>query len=144
MLDQIEDGAGHASLLLQRLDQRQEEHLALSAELEGISDAQEPFAMPDLPAAYDALVRSLENTLRDTNVVQRAHEALASMIEAVILRPDPEAQDGYSITLRGDCAGILGAYGGFQKEKLPEAVGLVGSQFSVVAGVGFEPTTFRL
>jgi len=80
---------------------------------------------------------NLENTLRDTNVVQRAHEALASMIEAVILRPDLEAQDGYSITLRGDCAGILGAYGGFQKEKLPEAVGLVGSQFSVVAGGRF-------
>ena len=66
------------------------------------------------------------------------------MIETIVLMPDPEAQDGYAITLHGDCAGILGAYGGFQKEKLPEAVGLLGSQFSVVAGVGFEPTTFRL
>jgi len=50
-----------------------------------------PLAIPDLSAAYDALVRSLENTLRDTNVVQRTHEALARMIEAVILRPNLEA-----------------------------------------------------
>ena len=43
MLDQIEDGAGHVPLLLQRLDQRQEDRLALCAELAGISDAREPF-----------------------------------------------------------------------------------------------------
>ncbi len=50
----------------------------------------------------------------------------------------------YAITLHGDCTGILGAYGGSQKEKLPGAVLRAGSQFSLVAGVGFEPTTFRL
>ncbi len=66
------------------------------------------------------------------------------MIETAVLTPDPEAQDGYAITLHGDCTGILGAYGGSQKEKLPGAVLRAGSQFSLVAGVGFEPTTFRL
>ena len=68
--------------------------------------------MPDLPAAYGALVRSLEDTLRDPEVVQRAHEALADMIETVVLTPDPEAQDGYAITLHGDCAAILGVSAG--------------------------------
>ena len=71
-------------------------------------------------------------------------EALADMIEAVVLTPDVAAQDGYAITLHGDCVGKLGAYGGFQKEKLLGAVLRAGSQFSVVAGVGFEPKTFRL
>ncbi len=67
----------------------------------------------DLPAAYGAKVRAPEGTLRDPAVVQRAHEALADMIETIALMPDPETQDGYAITLHGDCAGILGAYGGF-------------------------------
>ena len=99
---------------------------------------------PTCQLVYGALVRSLEDTLRDPAVVQRAHEALADMIERVALTPDPEAQDSYAITLHGDYAGILRAYGGLEKEKLPGAVLRAGSQFSVVAGVGFEPTTFRL
>jgi site-specific DNA recombinase len=145
ILDQIEEGAGQASLLLPRLKQRKTEQEALAAKLDALAHgAEDPFEMPDLPAAYGALVRSLEDTLRDPEVVQRAHEALADMIETVVLTPDPEAQDGYTITLRGDCAGILGAYGGLEKEKLPGAVLRSGSQFSVVAGAGFEPATFRL
>ena len=74
MLDQIEDGAGHVSVLLQRLDLRQEERMTLSNELEAlVSSAQEGFVIPDLRAAYGALVRSLEDTLRDPAVVQRGH-----------------------------------------------------------------------
>ena len=145
ILDQIEDGAGQAGLLLPRLEQRKTEREALAAKLDALAHtAKEPFEMPDLPAAYGALVRSLEDTLRDPAIVQRAHEALADMIETVVLAPDPEAQGGYTITLHGDCAGILGAYGGLEKEKLPGAVLRAGSQFSVVAGAGFEPATFRL
>ncbi|WP_167685965.1 recombinase family protein [Parasedimentitalea denitrificans] len=145
ILDQIEDGVGHSSLLLERLGSRQDERAALAAEREAIivADASK-FVMPNLSTAYRGLVSSLEDRLRDPAVVQRAHEALAEMIEAIELRPDACAQHGYAITLRGDPAGIIGAYAGVDKEKLPDAVTRVGSQFSVVAGVGFEPTTFRL
>ena len=49
MLDQIEDRIGDASLLHQRLNQRQEERAALSIELETLSSGtHEPFVMPDL------------------------------------------------------------------------------------------------
>ncbi|WP_353315248.1 recombinase family protein, partial [Shimia sp. NS0008-38b] len=131
MLDHIEDGAGHSALLKERLEQRQAERVALVADLDALKHTtQEPFVMPDLPVAYSTLVRSLEDTQRDPAVVQRAHEALAEMIEEVVLKPDPAAQDGYKITLHGDCAGILKAYGGLEKENLPEAVSLLGSQFS--------------
>ncbi len=52
MLDQIEDGAGNAVLLLERLDQRQAEREALVADLDALMHkTQEPFVMPDLPAA---------------------------------------------------------------------------------------------
>ncbi|MTI01543.1 recombinase family protein, partial [Roseibium sp. RKSG952] len=140
ILDQIKDGAGQVGLLLPRLEQRRTEREALAAKLDALKHtAEEPFEMPDLPAAYGALVRSLEDTLRNPDVVQRAHEALSGMIETAVLTPDHEALDGYAITLHGDCVGILGAYGSVPKEKLPGAVLRAGSQFSVVAGAGFEP-----
>ena len=82
--------------------------------------------------------------MRDPAVVQRAHEVLADLIEEIVLTPDPAAQDGYQIELRGDFVGILGAYTGAPKDKLPNAVKLSGSQLSVVAGARFELTTFRL
>jgi len=51
MLDQIEDGTGHATLLMERLEQRQAERVALVAELDTLKHTtQEPFEMPDLPA----------------------------------------------------------------------------------------------
>ncbi|MGR3636407.1 MAG: hypothetical protein ACU0BK_10855 [Shimia sp.] len=110
------------------------ELVTLSGELEALTpSSEETLEMPDLFAAFGALVQSLQDTLRDTNVVQRAHEALASMIVAIVLKPDAGAKDGYTITSHANYNYILISYGGFQKEMLPEAVGLTGSQFSVVA-----------
>ena len=82
ILDQIEDGVGHSSLLLERLGSRQDERAALAAEREAIivADASK-FVMPNLSTAYRGLVSSLEDRLRDPSVVQHAHEALAEMIE---------------------------------------------------------------
>jgi len=66
ILDQIEDGVGHSSLLIERLGSRQNERATLAAEREEIiaADASK-FVMPNLPTAYGALVRSLEDTPRE-------------------------------------------------------------------------------
>ena len=66
-----------------------------------------------------------------------ATEALRGLIDQIILTP----QDGeLQIDVRGDLAGILNIS---LKRKKP--AGVAGSsQVEMVAGVGFEPTTFRL
>jgi site-specific DNA recombinase len=70
-----------------------------------------------------------------------AAESLRGLIDKVVLIP---GEDGYSIDLRGDLAEILTiASNGNVKTAAavkPSAV----LQVSLVAGVGFEPTTFRL
>jgi len=55
-----------------------------------------------------------------------------------------DAPDGIEAQLHGDLAAILAlSSNDGRKQKLP-ANGVAGSLLSVVAGVGFEPTTFRL
>ena len=67
-------------------------------------------------------------------------EQLRGLIEKIVLIPDDH--DGYTIDLRGDLAGLLNlALGpdGSQGQGIEDVL-----QFKLVAGVGFEPTTFRL
>ena len=72
-------------------------------------------------------------------------ELIRSMIEAIVLTPSVE-RGMPIIDLVGDLAGILSVASGRDKPAL--TVGL--SEFNpdeceaLVAGVGFEPTTFRL
>ena len=64
---------------------------------------------------------------------------MRGLIERIELRPGAE---GYEILLRGDLAGILALS---VQSKKPAALSrdeLL--QVALVAGVGFEPTTFRL
>jgi site-specific DNA recombinase len=68
-----------------------------------------------------------------------AMELIRSLIEAVVLVPD---QGGLKAQFRGEPAAIL-AYG--EGRKKPGRTDRdVADQIRVVAGVGFEPTTFRL
>jgi site-specific DNA recombinase len=76
--------------------------------------------------------------------VQRAHETLARLIEKVVLAPDPEAENTLRAELHGDLARILVTCAAAGSAELPADFLRSGSQLSVVAGVGFEPTTFRL
>jgi site-specific DNA recombinase len=93
------------------------------------------------------------DALREETEAQRmeATEILRGLINNVVLRP----MDGdFAIDLRGDLAGILavasgaGLGGDVQKRRKPplraaSSADLV-QQVEMVAGVGFEPTTFRL
>ena len=66
-------------------------------------------------------------------------ELIRSLIEAVVLVPD---QGGLKVEVRGELAAIL-AYGeGRQKPVRMDRD--IAEQIKMVAGVGFEPTTFRL
>ncbi len=99
--------------------------------------------MPNFAEAYAAQVRAPEEVLRDASLVQRAHETLAGLIK-VVLTPDPEAENGLRAMLNGNLARILRTCEAAGSDELPAEFLRSGGQLSVVAGVGFEPTTFRL
>ena len=68
-----------------------------------------------------------------------AMELIRSLIEAIVLIPGP---DNLKIEVRGELAAIL-AYGEGRK-KPGHTDRALAEQIKMVAGVGFEPTTFRL
>ena len=68
-----------------------------------------------------------------------AMELIRSLIEAIVLVPD---QGSLEIEFRGELAAIL-AYGE-DRYKPGRTDRDLAEQIKMVAGVGFEPTTFRL
>ena len=84
------------------------------------------------------MVKELVNSLSDAKIRQQAINIIQSMIEKIVVTPEV---DGFSIDLHGELGRILEIVG----EKESPSPDLQGkSSLSVVAGVGFEPTTFRL
>jgi hypothetical protein len=63
----------------------------------------------------------------------------------VTLTPDPDAPNGHVIELRGELGAILSLCdGGLGANASARSVATGVRQVTMVAGVGFEPTTFRL
>jgi site-specific DNA recombinase len=73
---------------------------------------------------------------------EEANEVLRALVERVELTPKADGS-GVDAILYGDLARIFAVCGEAGTKKRP-AAGAEGRQLSVVAGVGFEPTTFRL
>ena len=69
-----------------------------------------------------------------------AADILRSLVDRIELRPNQQGK--LEIDLYGDLAGILTLAG--KKAKPLDENDLSVQQVKVVAGVGFEPTTFRL
>ncbi len=70
-----------------------------------------------------------------------AHEALRGLLGRVVLTP---SENGYAIDVQGDLAGILALASDTKAKTADAGVAEAVLQVSLVAGVGFEPTTFRL
>ena len=88
---------------------------------------------------YRKQVSTLHTALQDDSEATRlrAGEVLRTLVKEILLTP--EAGD-LRIDVRGDLAGILAIS---LKTRTP-ATGTGVSQFEMVAGIGFEPMTFRL
>ncbi len=105
---------------------------------------------PKMAESYRAQVGLLIAQLQQPEGMLEAKEALRSLIEQIILQPDPKT-GRLSVHLQGALAGLLwlavGAEGGIERKK-PAVEGCEVSdiieELVLVAGVGFEPTTFRL
>ena len=88
---------------------------------------------------YRKKVENLAASLAAPDAQVEAEEILRSLIETIELHPGVA---GYEIRLRGDLAGILRLAADGKKPAAVSRDGLL--QMALVAGVGFEPTTFRL
>jgi site-specific DNA recombinase len=103
-----------------------------------LAPAPEPLLHPALAAIYRNKVERLEASLNEPSTGREAFELLRGLIDSIILTP---AEGKLEIELRGDLAGILAvSQAGRTKASSKEKA----LQIKMVAGVGFEPTTFRL
>ena len=96
-----------------------------------------PLPHAALASLYRQLVERLDELLADPNAKPQAFELIGSLIEEVRLVPD---QGQLAVELKGDLAGILA----ITQSGDGSAAGNRALQVKMVAGAGFEPTTFRL
>ena len=147
ILKAIEDGM-YASSLKTRMQALETRRSEIEASL---AQALEPPVLrlhPNLAGIYHRKISELESALNADGIKTEAAEILRSLIDRVVLTPEGNAVDGLAAALTGDLAAILAlCESGKNKKqhtrKLPGA-NATGSQLSVVAGEGFEPSTFRL
>ena len=97
-----------------------------------------PRLHPKLADLYRQRVERLHEELNRPELRAEAAEALRALIDEVRLVPE---RGELTIELLGDLAGILALS---VDSKKPITAGRDGLQATLVAGVGFEPTTFRL
>nr|WP_280517751.1 recombinase family protein [Falsirhodobacter halotolerans] len=161
ILSAIEDGMYHPSMKakMEGLEVRKTE-LTRS-----LAETPEPPALrlhPSLGSRYRSEIARLSEALQAPGMKREATEILRGLISEVRMIPEAGAPGGHRMELVGDLAGILrlaedGALpgpqvrvqvkGGSSKCQKPRRLAGVGcddESETMVAGVGFEPTTFRL
>ena len=98
-----------------------------------------PAIHPNLTQLYRDKVARLEVELADPEIAAEAKSVLRSLIKTIKITPGPR-RGKVELELQGELASILAmAQGKRNKDGTPVSR----IQVSVVAGVGFEPTTFR-
>ncbi|WP_394181080.1 hypothetical protein [Yoonia maritima] len=99
-----------------------------------------------MAVTYQMRVRSLISGLSNTGEMQEAHEAVRSLVDKIVLQPSADS-DKLDIMLEGALSGLLTlSLGAKRKEGSSTEAQAIDSieELLLVAGVGFEPTTFRL
>ena len=140
MLEAISNGMFHASMK-GKMDTLEARKAELDAKLVEAT-AEEPIILhPALAEVYGAKIKALAGSLGDEDTKAEAIELLRSLVTEVRLHPDESAEDGHVIELYGELAAILELTGAKNKNTHRFTGGV---SYSMVAGVGFEPTTFRL
>ena len=97
---------------------------------------------PAMSEVYKRSVKNLRQALSDEGNQTEAKDLLRSLIDRIVVNPPKTDDSDVLIDIEGDLAGILSV-----SDKSKKAVGLSPNdlvQIKLVAGVGFEPTTFRL
>ena len=137
IVDAVANGMFHDSMK-DKLTDLEEQKAALEAQLAELGDEEPVQLHPRLAERYRAKVADLARALNDPETRVEAAEAMRGLLTEIRLIP---VAGGHEIELVGDLAGILALTQG--QKKTPPATG-AGVSVPLVAGVGFEPTTFRL
>ena len=119
-----------------KLDEPEQHKLKLETEIASASAAASRLH-PNLAEIYRKKVDSLQGARSDPETRSEAIEILRGLIERVAIGA---VEDGITIELVGEIANMVGLSSGPEGRK----IGPYRSSVKVVAGVGFEPTTFRL
>jgi site-specific DNA recombinase len=135
IIEAIKDGMRTSAMRdeLMALEARKEELARMLRQ----APAPVPRIHPNLAEIYRQKVARLQEELNRQELRAEAGEILRSLISEVRLVPE---NGRLEVELAGDLAGILALTSG-GKKPVSERDGL---QVTLVAGVGFEPTTFRL
>ncbi|SNR44876.1 recombinase family protein [Puniceibacterium sediminis] len=141
IVDAISEGMFHMSMK-EKMDALEAHKGDLTTKLANLGDAAAPIHLhPSLAQVYRQKVSDLTASLNDELARPEATEALRGLVSEVRMVPDDAAEHGHVIELYGELGAILGLAGGGNDE--PRRI-TGGVSYSMVAGVGFEPTTFRL
>ena len=146
LLDRLEEGVA-----IERLRARLAEHEArvaeiraeLAAPVEVDVDVLVRDALDDIGAAYRRQIAGLVNEVERGTAAPEIFELVRGLVDEVVVHP--AGNTATELVVHGDLAGILrlcAQEGAAREGRRSSFRDLV--QLSVVAGVGFEPTTFRL
>ncbi len=124
--------------LLQELSKAEEQKADLIARIDQLR--RPPLEIPkDLDRRFADLVRNLETVLSKPDLIVQAADVMKTLVEKIVVKERPEG--GHILDLQGNLARMLKASApnlDWPNDDLFE------SSRKLVAGVGFEPTTFRL
>jgi site-specific DNA recombinase len=137
LVDPIADGTPPASVN-DRLRALETRRVALEAEM-ATAAAPAPRLHPNLAEIYRQKVADLAEALSHDDLSD-ARDMVRGLVEAVVLAP--EAAGTLRIEVRGQLASILSLCG--QAKGASISAGALSKQIKMVAGIGFEPMTFRL
>jgi site-specific DNA recombinase len=142
LLDAFASGALKGPSVQIKLEALEARRGEVAKELAGF--VEEPVRLhPNLAAVYQRKVEALQTLLQNEATRTEAVEVIRSLVDQVIFRPTAEA--GLEVELVGDIAMMVHLA---NSNETSPGVGAVHDEFArsvkVVAGVGFEPTTFRL
>jgi site-specific DNA recombinase len=135
----ITDDDAPVRALKQELVTLEARQSTLQRELEA-AGAPAPLLHPNLAEIYRKRVERLHEALRDDGTRDDAFELIRSLIDEIRMVPE---NGQLRVELRGELAGILALATHSKKPGSLSATGLA-EQIKMVAGIGFEPMTFRL
>jgi site-specific DNA recombinase len=149
---------GSITIIVEEMKQLQARKVDLSERLANAGE-EPPLLHPTMGDLYRERIATLHARLQDEPAKAEAIEVLRQLVDKVTLIPE---NGELAIVLRGDLAAILSRAAGKKKPVAPSAAGCFEarwarkgkgdpagspsplSQESLVAGIGFEPMTFRL
>ncbi|WP_405110149.1 recombinase family protein [Phaeobacter sp. BS52] len=132
------EGGAFSEALIERLNVVDTELKALQAEREALVPT--PIDLPeDLPALYRTYVADLASTLSDEVVAGSAADELHTLIDTVAVSWN-EQKEHHELEIQGKLLELLS----FTDSKKAATLSGAACSLKLVAGVGFEPTTFRL